>query len=72
MRKILLDVNASVIMPTAVSDLYDTDEDASELRYEQIYATLIDKHIDLYVTDDLQMYEKLKNTGVPIHYLTEQ
>ena len=70
MRKILLDVNASVIKPTTVIELFDTDEDESEIKAEQIYSMLIDNHADMLITDDIRVYEILKNTGANIHYLT--
>ena len=72
-KYILLDVSAGVIVPSTMNMLCDIDDDTSdEIRSEQLYAIVVDSGISTVVTDNIKTYEKLKETGINVQYLTLQ
>lgn len=69
--RILLDVGIEPTfckLPTNVLTVSDDDEVAA--RAEHLFAQAVETRATAVFTADEEVYEKLKNTGICVHYLT--
>lgn len=69
--KILIDDNIEIVqVKHAIAHLMTEVDGDDELYAEQLYAYAVDHGLKAVVTGSAEVYEKLKNSGIHVYYLT--